>query len=161
MQVQLIEIERIDHKLSTYFFLQMTTLLHGNGIWLLGEYLAHLRQITILRHFILYLGRIMNKGKLCIFTLYHLKKYRLLHLHQVFAHDSGLKEKRESLYRKFSLFPFVLSFLSFCFLFFYLLETFLGCLYRTDLSNGLQNVTILFFYWIVPDTIFYLIAGTI
>lgn len=45
--------------------------------------------------------------------------------------------------------------------YFYLLKTLFSSFYRTNLSDSLQNMTILFLYWIIPNTIFDLITGTI
>lgn len=65
--------ERIDQRLSAYFFLQVTALLHSDGIWLFSEYFAHFRQIAVPRGFVFYLRRVVNERVFSIFALYHLK----------------------------------------------------------------------------------------
>lgn len=139
----------------------MTALLHGNGIWLFGEHFTHFCQIAVLRHFVFYLWRIVNKRKLGIFALYYLKNFNNAFVSNVdtnwivFFHSLFVRiKKTKEINRILICFIALVSY-------FYLLKTLFSSFYRTNLSDSLQNMTILFLYWIIPNTIFDLITGTI
>lgn len=48
--------KKIDPRLSADLLLQVTALLHGDGVRLLGEYFAYFREVAVLRHCVFNLG---------------------------------------------------------------------------------------------------------
>ena len=50
----------------------MATLLHGNGVRLLGEDLADFGEVAVLCNFVLYLRGVVNEGELGILAVYYL-----------------------------------------------------------------------------------------
>lgn len=49
--------------------LQVTALLHGYGVRLLGEHLAHLGEVAVLRNFVLNLRGVVDEGELGVLAV--------------------------------------------------------------------------------------------